>query len=141
MTDREKTSTGKTNGRQRRDPGTEETAASDAAANRYLTGNNRSNKKDSGVNLTALKNREKAAVVDALKDRYSLQERLQGLKISKSSYYYQESVFQKLDKYQKLRENKRTCTRKTNNVMDTGVSISCFCSMVRRYRKKQSAGS
>ena len=45
-------------------------------------------KKDQGVNLTALKNREKAVVVDALRDKYSLPTLLEILAFPKSSYYY-----------------------------------------------------
>ena len=46
-------------------------------------------KKDPGINQAALKNREKAVIVDALKDKYSLPLLLEKLQFSKSSYYYQ----------------------------------------------------
>lgn len=60
-------------------------------------------KKDHGINITELKNREKAAVVDAMKDKYPLSQLLSLLQISKSSYYYQESLLKKPDKYAELR--------------------------------------
>lgn len=60
-------------------------------------------KKEEGVNLKRLKNREKAVVIDALKDKYRLKELLAALKISKSSYYYQETALSKPDKYKELR--------------------------------------
>lgn len=48
-------------------------------------------KKDPGVDMTALKNREKAVIVGVLKDKYSLPLLLQKLRLSKSSYYYQQN--------------------------------------------------
>ena len=64
-------------------------------------------KKDPGVDQTALKNREKAVIVDALKSKYSLPALLQKLNLSKSSYYYQESVMHAGDKYHELRRHIR----------------------------------
>lgn len=64
-------------------------------------------KKDPGVDQTALKNREKAVIVDALKSKYSLPALLQKLNLSKSSYYYQESVMHAEDKYHELRRHIR----------------------------------
>jgi len=61
-------------------------------------------KKDPGINVTELKNREKAVVIDAIKDRYSLPDLLRTLKIAKSSYYYQERVLKQPDKYNAVRE-------------------------------------
>lgn len=62
-------------------------------------------KKDPGVDLTALRNREKAVMIDALKDNYSLPLLLQKLKLSKSSYYYQKKCQRHSDKYVELREH------------------------------------
>lgn len=39
--------------------------------------------------MTVLKNQEKAVIVDALKNKYSLPLLLKSLKLSRSSYYYQ----------------------------------------------------
>ncbi len=47
--------------------------------------------------------REKAVIIDVLKNRYSLLLLLQKLQLSKSSYYYQEQSLQKEDKYTLLR--------------------------------------
>ncbi|WP_313187647.1 IS3 family transposase [Lacrimispora sp.] len=60
-------------------------------------------KKDPGVDLTTLRNREKAVMIDALKDNYSLPLLLQKLKLSKSSYYYQRKRLACTDKYAELR--------------------------------------
>lgn len=49
-------------------------------------------KKDPGIDQTALSNREKAVIIDALKTKYSLPRLLETLNLSKSSYYYQEKV-------------------------------------------------
>ena len=61
-------------------------------------------KKDQGVSLKALTNREKAVVIDALRDRYKLKELLSVLHIAKSSYCYQESLLRGPDKYAALRK-------------------------------------
>ena len=60
-------------------------------------------KKDPGVDKTALKNREKAVIAGALKNKYLLPILLKKLELSKSSYYYQEASFRKNDKYHDLR--------------------------------------
>ena len=60
-------------------------------------------KKDPDIDQSALSNREKAVIIDVLKNRYSLPLLLQKLQLSKSSYYYQEQYLQKEDKYTLLR--------------------------------------
>ena len=60
-------------------------------------------KKDPGIDQTALKNREKAVMIDALKSKYPLPELLKRLGLSKSSYYYQEAVKKQIDKYRDIR--------------------------------------
>lgn len=60
-------------------------------------------KKDPGIDQAALKNREKAVIIDALKSKYPLPDLLKQLELSKSSYYYQEFVMRKPDKYAALR--------------------------------------
>ena len=64
-------------------------------------------KKDQGVSLNTLTNREKAIVIDALKDRYPVKDLLSVFHMAKSSYYYQESVLKAPDKYADLREKVR----------------------------------
>lgn len=56
-------------------------------------------KKDPGVNLDNLSNREKSLVIDALRSQYTLKELLQILKMAKSSYCYQRNTISKGDKY------------------------------------------
>lgn len=60
-------------------------------------------KEDSGMDQTALSNREKAVMIDALKTKYSLPLLLKKLNLSKSSYYYQKKVLSQQDKYFSLR--------------------------------------
>ena len=60
-------------------------------------------KKDPGIDQTALSNREKAVIIDALKTKYSLLFLLKKLQLSKSSYYYQKKVLFQPDKYISLR--------------------------------------
>ncbi len=61
-------------------------------------------KKDPGINTETPRNREKAAIVDALKGKYSLPLLLKQLKLSKSSYYYQEAILKKQDKHSDIRK-------------------------------------
>ena len=65
-------------------------------------------KKDPGVNLEALKNREKAVIVDALRGKHSLPTLLARLDFSRSSYYYQEENMDHPDKYAHMRCEIRT---------------------------------
>ena len=60
-------------------------------------------KKDPGVNREALSNREKAVIIDALKNKYSLPNLCRKLCISRSSYYYQEKAIHAEDKYRDIR--------------------------------------
>ena len=62
-------------------------------------------KKDPGVDLTPLKNREKAVIISALRNKYSLPSLCRRLSISRSSYYYQEAALRAKDKYSALREH------------------------------------
>ncbi|PWM31914.1 MAG: IS3 family transposase [Clostridiales bacterium] len=64
-------------------------------------------KKDPGIDQTALKNREKAVIIDALKSKYPLPALLKRLELSKSSYYYQEAVKKRPDKYKDIRNRIR----------------------------------
>ena len=72
--------------------------------NRYIKGNHQCVKKDPGINTETLKNREKAVIVDALKDKYPLPLLLGKLGLPKSSYYYQEAKRQRQDKYSNIRK-------------------------------------
>jgi transposase InsO family protein/transposase-like protein len=60
-------------------------------------------KKGQGINPETLTNREKAVLIDALRDKYRLELLLSTLRIAKSSYCYQECVLQSPDKYASLR--------------------------------------
>ena len=56
-------------------------------------------KKEKGINLNELINKEKIILIDAIKEKYPLKELLIELKISKSSYFYQENAMKLGDKY------------------------------------------
>lgn len=60
-------------------------------------------KKDPGVAQTALRNREKAVIVDALKNKHSLPLLLKEMHIAKSCYYYQKNILSQADKYAGIR--------------------------------------
>ena len=64
-------------------------------------------KKDQGISLETLSNREKAMVIDALRNTYSLKELLPVFQIAKSSYCYQRKALQSPDKYEDAREQLR----------------------------------
>lgn len=71
-------------------------------------------KKAEGINLQTLSNREKAEVIDALRDKYRLKELLEALHISKSSYCYQEKRIREPDKYADVRTEIHTAFSTTN---------------------------
>lgn len=92
-------------------------------------------KKDPGINITELKNREKAVVIDAMKDKYSLPQLLKLLQISKSSFYYQKKAMKKPDKYCELRINIKWLTDITEFAIPSGKVylspvIDCFDGMI-----------
>lgn len=55
-------------------------------------------KKGPGIDMASLKSREKAVIIDALKDKHSLPILLKRIELSKSSYYYQEKAMQREDR-------------------------------------------
>jgi len=61
-------------------------------------------KKDKGIDINKLSNREKAMIVDALTCRYLIKYLLISLQMAKSSYFYQRIAMKK-DKYSLVREN------------------------------------
>ena len=65
-------------------------------------------KKDEGVSLEKLTNREKAIVIGALRSKYKLHELLDIFHMAKSSYCYQQAVLNAPDKYAVLRVKIRT---------------------------------
>ena len=60
-------------------------------------------KKDPDIDQSALSNREKAVIIDVLKNKYSLPLLLQKLQLPRSSYYYQQHAINQEDKYTKVR--------------------------------------
>jgi len=56
-------------------------------------------KKGPGVDWSTLKNQEKAAIVDALKNKYSLPTLLEALHYARSSYFYQKNAKKRSDPY------------------------------------------
>lgn len=64
-------------------------------------------KKNEGVSLEKLTNREKAIVIGALRKKYKLQELLKVFHMAKSSYCYQQVVLTAPDKYSELRKKIR----------------------------------
>ncbi len=60
-------------------------------------------KKDLGVDLPLLSNREKTTLVDALREEYGLTELLVRLDLARSSYFYHRSPIRVADKYAEVR--------------------------------------
>ncbi|AKK23980.1 hypothetical protein MB84_27100 [Pandoraea oxalativorans] len=60
-------------------------------------------KKDLGVDLQLLSNREKTTLVDALREQYVLAELLEQLDLARSSYFYHRSPMRVADKYAEVR--------------------------------------
>lgn len=63
-------------------------------------------KKVNGINIKTLKNKEKAIVINALRNKYKLAKLLKSLKMAKSSYEYQVKSL-RYDKYKDLRQEIR----------------------------------
>lgn len=61
-------------------------------------------KKDEGVSLEKLTNREKAVVIGALRNKYTLHELLDIFHMAKSSYCYQQAALAAPDKYSEVRK-------------------------------------
>ena len=61
-------------------------------------------KKDEGVSLEKLTNREKAIVIGALRNKYKLNELLDVFHMAKSSYCYQQAALATPDKYSEVRK-------------------------------------
>jgi len=61
-------------------------------------------KKEPGISLTNLTNKEKTILIDALKTEYPLKDLLNSLKLVKSSYYYQRSIKGIDTKYDKIKD-------------------------------------
>ena len=61
-------------------------------------------KKNKGISLQTLTNREKAMVIDTLRNKYSLKELLSVFHMAKSSYCYQANALKAPDKYEKERK-------------------------------------
>ncbi len=64
-------------------------------------------KKDEGVSLETLTNKEKAIVIGALRSKYKLHELLEVFHMAKSSYCYQQIALQAPDKYAYIRQKIR----------------------------------
>lgn len=60
-------------------------------------------KKEQGINQLILTNAEKVQVINALRSKYLLKTLLSQLSLSKSSYFYQQHVFERGDKYASIR--------------------------------------
>lgn len=69
-----------------------------------LTKANELVKKDLGIDLRLLGNREKTLLVDALRDTYPLAELLIRLEFARSSYFYHRSLLSLEDRYADLRQ-------------------------------------
>lgn len=72
-------------------------------------------KKDQGITLKTLTNKEKAIVIDTLREKYSLKELLSVFQMAKSSYCYQQICLKRPDKYETVRAYIRESFLASNN--------------------------
>ncbi|MDR0514882.1 MAG: IS3 family transposase, partial [Coriobacteriaceae bacterium] len=68
-------------------------------------------KKDPGIGLEKLDNRERTVLADALKTTFPLSDLLPMLRLPKSSYYYQRGAIARGDKYAVLRQRVRVVSQ------------------------------
>lgn len=71
-------------------------------------------KKDQGISISTLTNKEKAIVINALRERFPLHELLSAIKMAKSSYCYQVNAL-RFDKYESLRGKVRQAFKDSKN--------------------------
>lgn len=71
-------------------------------------------KKEKGISISTLTNREKAIIINALRERFPLHELLQAIKMAKSSYCYQANAM-RFDKYETLRGEVRQAFKDSKN--------------------------
>ena len=103
-------------------------------------------KKDPGIDQTALTNREKAVIIDALKNKYSLPALCKKLDLAKSSYYYQEKAIHAEDKYLELRkkiiqlfhDNRNAFGYRRIHILLRKIGIIVSEKVVRRIMKQES---
>lgn len=103
-------------------------------------------KKDQGITLQTLTNREKAIVIDTLRNKYSLKELLSVFHMAKSSYCYQENAINSPDKYEEHRELVRQSFSASHcsygyrriylDLKDAGMTVSE--KVIRRLMKEES---
>lgn len=102
-------------------------------------------KKDQGINLKTLTNKEKAIVIGTLREKYLLKELLSVFNMSKSSYFYQVNAINKPDKYIKHRELIRLSFSESNGTygyrrihLDMKESNMCISEkVIRRLMKEE----
>jgi len=82
--------------------GTSRARSVSTARKRYLGGGSSTNKKDPGVDLNDLSNREKTVLIGDLQHKYPLKALLKGVGLSRSSYYYQCEAMSLKSKYAAL---------------------------------------
>ena len=75
-------------------------------------------KKDQGIDLLRLKNRDKTMIIDALRNKWSLSLLLKKLEISKSSYCYQHKIQQLPYKYEEIKKKSLNYSKITKKDMD-----------------------
>jgi len=80
-------------------------------------------KKDLGINLGLLTNREKTLLVDALRQTYALLELLARLDLARSSYFYHRAQLRLGDRYAQLRQSVSELFEATAAVMATVGSM------------------
>ena len=80
-------------------------------------------KKDPGVDLTVLRNREKAVIIGTLREKYALPMLLTHFHMARSSYYYQQAVMDKPDKNLPFRAQITSFFTKINEYMVIAVFI------------------
>ncbi|WP_337271530.1 IS3 family transposase [Oryzifoliimicrobium ureilyticus] len=80
-----------------------------------LTKANELIKKDLGIDLRLLANREKTLLVDALRQTYALPELLTRLEFARSSYFYHRSLLSFGDRYAELRQTIMTLFETNRN--------------------------
>lgn len=93
-------------------------------------------KKDPGVDRSTLKNREKAAIIDALKNKYPLPALLKALCYARSNYFYRKKADKQSDLYFEAKNKSEQFSMKTTRVMGIAEYIWHFRKAVFAYPRR-----
>lgn len=93
--------------------------------------------KKTGIDQTALTNREKAVIIDALKSKYSLPDLLESLTLQKAAIIIRKKLFMQKTNISIFAKESYNCFMETVIYLDIEKSICVFIVKAQKFLKKQ----